>query len=403
MSPKREKDARVKLKEQKKEARAHRRHVRFVRFIHPLITPIIKRKFNYTYDDCSNIDGPYLVLCNHNLNIDPIFLNIATKNQVYFVASEHLTRAGFATKLLNYFFRPIFHKKGTTGVKTLSEMLKALKKGYNVAMFPEGNRSFNGLTGGFSDAIAKVAKKCGAKVITYKIEGGYLTQPRWSVTLRKGKLHGKLVHVYTPEELGGMTEEEIYESLQKDLFEDAYATQAKEQVLFKGKDLALGMEATVFMCPKCKAVGSLKTEDNRVECTCCHAKAVYSELGNVDFEDNTSYTLTQLDTLQKDGLRELCEKAKDEDVLFEDMVTLYEIGEDHQQKSVKETKLTAFKDHVFIEGRNLYPKDFVGMGLVLRNTIETYLNEDKTQYEIKGPQSFSALKYLYLYKLNGGK
>lgn len=402
MSHKKEKDAKEKLKEQKKEIRAHKRHMRLIRFLHPFVTPVIKRKFNYTYDDCSNIEGPYLILCNHNLNIDPIFLNIATKNQIYFVASEHLTRAGLATKLLVYCFRPIFHKKGTTGVKTLSEMLKALKKGYNVAMFPEGNRSFNGLTGGFSDAIAKVAKKCGTKVITYRIEGGYLTQPRWSVTLRKGKLHGKLVHVYTPEELSGMTEAEIHENLLKDLFEDAYATQAKEQVPFKGKDLAVGMEATVFMCPKCKAISSLRTEGNRVECTCCNAKAVYSELGNVEFEDNTSYTLTQLDALQKDGLKELCENADGGQVLFEDTVILYEIGEDHQQKSVKETKLKAFKDHVFIEGRKLYPKDFVGMGLVLRNTIETYLNADKTQYEIKGSQSFSALKYMYLYKLNGG-
>ena len=47
----------------------------------------------------------------------------------------------------------------------------------------------------------KLAKSAGVRVVTYRIEGGYLTQPRWSTGTRRGKLFGRLIHVYEPAEL----------------------------------------------------------------------------------------------------------------------------------------------------------------------------------------------------------
>lgn len=61
---------------------------------------------------------------------------------------------------------------------------------FYVCIFPEGNRSFNGLTGDILPTIGRVAGRCGMKLVTYRIEGGYLN----------------------------------------DLYEDAYATQQKERI-----------------------------------------------------------------------------------------------------------------------------------------------------------------------------
>ena len=164
-----------------------RRHQMVSKVLMPFIHVFNKWKFNYEFDSLKNIEGPYLILPNHNLELDPLLVGEAVGKQIYFVASEHLLRKGIATKLLMYFLKPIIHMKGRQGAKTVKQMLRSLQEGHKVCIFPEGNRSFNGVTMEMEAAIAKVAKKAKVKLITYRIEGGYLTQPRWATNLRRGK------------------------------------------------------------------------------------------------------------------------------------------------------------------------------------------------------------------------
>jgi len=104
-----------------------RRH-RLVFKIVPIIDLFLKLKFNYKYDSLSKIEGPYLLLANHNLELDPAFVGVAAKKHLYFVASEHILRKGIGTWLLMTFFKPIIHQKGRQGMNTIKEMLKTLKE-----------------------------------------------------------------------------------------------------------------------------------------------------------------------------------------------------------------------------------------------------------------------------------
>ena len=207
-----------------------KRHKIVFAILHPFISAFARWKFCYTYDSLRDVEGPYLLLPNHNLELDPIIVGVAAKHHLYFVASEHLSRKGFVTKLLNYFKKPIYHQKGRAGAHTVKEILKTLRSGTSVCLFPEGNRSFNGQSLAIPTATGKMAKRSGVKLVTYRFEGHYLTQPRWATSLRRGKLRGRLVHVYTPEELQAMTDQEDNDAIIRDLWEDAYETQAREMV-----------------------------------------------------------------------------------------------------------------------------------------------------------------------------
>lgn len=370
----------------------YKRHIRTYRFFRPLITPLIRRKFNYTYDPIPESAAPYFLLCNHNIDYDPILLGLASPSHTYFVATENVLRKGLVSRLLMRYLKPIIHTKGKAGLQSSMEILRQLKAGHNVALFPEGNRSFNGVTGPILPATGKLAKRSGASLITYRIEGGYLTQPRWSRSLRRGKVCGKLVHIYTPEELKSMTDADIITAIERDLHEDAYETQSHERVTFRGHDLAAGLEAALFTCPKCGKIGALYSHGDTISCSCGFS-AVYDVYGDLTDTDGIKRTVTAWDAWQRQQLSALRDTAGTDTPMFSDFVTVRQI-QDHVVQKTFSADLTAYRDHFTLGDTVILPGEIEGAAIFSRNTLTAHVD---AQYEIRGTEDFCALKYLYLF------
>ena len=378
------------------------RRSRAVEFFRWLIQPFIRRKFNYQFDKLPDIGGPFLLLCNHNTDYDPIFVSLACPAPVRFVASEHITRSGLGAWFLKRYFAPIIHTKGVMGLKSTMEILHALRDGDNVGIFAEGNRSFNGITGSIPPVTGKLAKKTGMALVTYRLEGGYFTQPRWGKSLRRGRLIGHLVNVYPPESLATMNADEVQSAICRDLHEDAYAVQSAQPVPFRGKNLALGMEAALFLCPKCRKIGTLTTDASRIRCG-CGFEAAYTEYGDLVEPDGTKHTVSGLDARQREALADLVKAADENAPLFSDEIKAAEIGPDHLPVSVHTGTLTAYRDRVSFDDRQFLPDDLSGVAVHSRNTLTVHLGSQAVQYEITGKDAFCALKYVYLYRIAEGK
>ena len=159
-----------------------------------------------------------------------------------------------ASKVLRYAFEPIANRKGTADTVTGMKTIRALREGKNVCLFPEGQKSFDGRTGQINIATGKLVKASKASLITYKLEGGYFTTPRWGYGIRKGKMYGSIVNIYTKEDLDKLSPEEITDLIKKDLWEDAYQRQSENPIAYKGKNLAKGLEHAFCICPKCKKI-----------------------------------------------------------------------------------------------------------------------------------------------------
>lgn len=378
-----------------------KRHQMVFKILTPIIKPFVKWKFNYSYDDLSKIEGPYLLLVNHNMELDPALVGVSVGHQIYFVASEHIMRKGLGTWAIKKFFDPIIHLKGRQGINTVKQMMKTLRDGKSLCIFPEGDRSFNGLTRPILPSIAKVARRSGAKLVTYRIEGGYFTQPRWSLSLRKGRMRGRLIKEYSVEALKSMTNEQVNDAICRDLFEDAYETQRKERIPYRGKHLALGMESTLFVCPKCKRIGTLTTNDNRLLCDCGFF-ADYDVYGDLKASTGEMYTITGLDQMQLAYLRMLAGKADKDTAIFSDDVTVYQINNNHEIMMTQAGKLEAYT-HYFKYCENTWHfDDMEGMAIYSRNSMTIHLKGKEGHFEIKSNESFCALKYLYLYEINRG-
>ncbi len=156
---------------------AYKRHKRIFYFFTSVLRPIAKWKFNFSYDVLAKRNEACIILANHNTDFDAIFMSILSRDHMYFVASEHVFRQGFLSKMFVWAFDAIPRTKADNGVLTVIKMMRRIRKGYNVCIFAEGNRSFDGKTMPILPSTGAFIKRSGAKLITYKFKGGYFLNP----------------------------------------------------------------------------------------------------------------------------------------------------------------------------------------------------------------------------------
>ena len=329
------------------------------------------------------------------------------KKQMYFVASEHVYRKGWVSKLLRWAFEPIAKIKGSSDTLTVMKLIRKLRSGYNVCLFAEGNRSFDGRNFPISEATGKLAKICGASLVTYRIQGGYLTNPRWGFGIRRGKAFGQVVNVYSPEQLAGMSVEEITKAVVNDINEDAYERQALAPVAYKGKNRALGIECAYCVCPRCHSLGKITSKGNMLWCSSCGNKTGFDVYGNFDPAFGVANP-KEWEDFQEEYLKELAVSDRDDKTPFftDSDVTLKTVDSEHNEKDLGSGRMALYKnrfDFVPDKGQplSLAITDIPDMSVYSRNGF-VFSDASGTHYEIKSVQKKSPLnvrKYISIWKI----
>ena len=384
----------------KAEEKVYKRHKRIWAFCWHVAKPFFRMKYGYTAELAPNIEGPCLVLANHTCNLDPVLAAFSFRKHMYFVASEHVYRQGFASKVLYWGFEPIAKMKGTTDTLAVMKAIRALRSGKNVCLFPEGNRTFNGKTGPIFDATGKLVKTSGATLVTYKFEGGYFTNPRWGYGIRKGKMTGHVVNIYSPEQLKEMTPAEITNCIRKDIQENAYERQAQNPIAFKGKNLAVGMESAVCVCPKCREIDSIVTNENTVSCKKCGVSTQYSPYGY--FNDDFAFkTVEEWDAWQDEFYKTYIEEKKTstEPLFHDEQMTMKTLSVDHQEVVVGTGDLYLYNDRIeFKAGDAAITVTIAEIpDIALFNKDNLVFSDGKgVHYEVKGTTLKNVRKYVHV-------
>ena len=259
--------------------RDKKRRARFWQWLYKTVSGILPKRSGYSCD-VIGLEPPFLMISNHVTNDDPFYTGLAyRKAPLAFVASEHIFRQGVLSKLLMRYFDPIPRPKADSGVGTVRAVLKRLREGDPVVLFAEGDCTWNGVSGEVFPATGKLAKAAGVPLVTYRLEGGYLTSPRWSKKKRRGRMRGRLVKVYSPEELKTMLPGEIDDAINRDIHYDTWAAQAEEPVPFRSKAPAEGIERALFVCPECGDTDCMASKGGSFFCTTCGAGWTLDEYG----------------------------------------------------------------------------------------------------------------------------
>ncbi len=365
----------------------------FTALLRPVGYTVAKLKFKYKYKKATDLPENYIVLSNHVTDFDPIFVGLSFKRQMYYVASEHITRWGWLYKVLNFVFEPIIRYKATVAASTVMDILRKVRKGNNVCIFAEGVRNWDGVTAPVVPATAQLIKSARCGLVTYRIEGGYFASPNWasSGNTRRGKVYGAPVGIYTKEDLAKMSVAEIDEIIKRDLHEDAYARQAVERNRYPSKKRAEGLESLVFLCPHCRAHGTLTSHKDTVTCSACGSSFTYDEYGMLDgIPYKTVYELNQWQRgeLAKDVENGVSYTAPE--------ASLFTI-EGHELKAVCEGDARITADAITIADATIPLSTISDMGMHGRRTL--IFSTTDNYYELKVPKGKNIVKFMYYREL----
>ena len=370
-----------------------RRRQKIWRFLYMMFRPFLVRRFALTAEPCK-VESPCLIVANHVTNFDPMLLAMSFPDRpIRFVASEHIFRHGWISRLLEKLVAPIARRKGAAGADTVRAVLRALKDGELVCLFAEGDATWDGLTHPVFPATGKMARSAGAALMTYRLEGGYLSMPRWSGRLRRGKMRGRAVGIYPPETLKGMKGPEITEMIDRDLFENAWARQRAEHVPFRAKRRAEGIERGFFLCPRCRRFGTVKGAGDRVTCP-CGLDLLYTEEGF--FEPKEPFeTLAEWDAWQTEALRDMSFPAG-EPVFSDAKVRGRQLGQDHGERALGTDTLVQEPDALRWRELRFPLGEIRSMAMVKANIL--LLTVDDSYYEFRAGKPCCLRKYLAVWQ-----
>lgn len=364
-----------------------------------VLYPYSKWKYGITVEKFKEQgDRAYFVLMNHQTAFDQFFLGMAFKGPVYYVASEDLFSKGWVSSLIRWLVAPIPIKKQVTDVGAVMNCIRVAREGGTIGIAPEGNRTYSGKTEYMSPAIAPLAKKLKLPIALYRIEGGYGVHPRWSDTLRKGKMRGYVSRVIEPEEAAAMTNEELFAEIEKGLYVDEGAADG----IFRSAKRAEYLERAMYVCPFC-GLSTFQSQGNEIECQKCRRKITYGEdkrLTGIDFDFPFQFT-TQWYDYQKDFVNRLDVTQYTDAPLYREHSALWEVIVYKNKNLLQENaQINLYGDRIVIdEGKEnelrLPFGDIMAMSVLGRNKLNIYYGDHV--YQLKSDKRFNALKYVNIY------
>ncbi len=226
-------------------------------------------RLKVTKEGMEGLKPPFTVLCNHCSTIDWILAGIAMRP---YYLNAVVSRYFYSIPVLRMMLRQmgaIPKDQFSPDVAAIKSMLSTAKLGGNIFLFPEGRMSPGGVSETFERSTVKLLRHLKQPVVAIHLYGAYFTHPKWSKSMRRGRIDAHVKVILTPEQMAQMTDDQVYEKMVEALKTDEYAWQKINRVKFKGRKMSEGLEDVLFLCPKCGAEHTMRASKNVIKCENC--------------------------------------------------------------------------------------------------------------------------------------
>lgn len=154
--------------------------------------------------------GPVLLVANHQSFLDPPIAAHALDRECGYIARDTLFRNPLIRRF--FFYLNAFPvRRGAADVNAVKELLRRLKDGKAVLIFPEATRTRDGTIGQINANSLAVAKRVGVPIVPTLIDGAFEALPRGAKFPRPRRLTVYYAEPVTAEQVEAWPVEKIVE------------------------------------------------------------------------------------------------------------------------------------------------------------------------------------------------
>lgn len=352
----------------------------------------ITRRLNVhvTRNDMKKLKGSsFILLGNHVTNYDGFLFQHHAARNVSFVINDKMFRSTFLRNIL-LLLDMIPKKKSSNDIQAVRRLFKAKERGDVIGIFPEGRRSWDGVTAPIVKGTATLVKSVKLPVVVGLIKGGTTASPRWRDNdIYRGIVEIEYVQILSKEDVKSMNVQEIMDALIEGLKYNESKYLKEKNIIYKGNNRAKGMERFFFMCPSCRSIGSLKSNGNDIACS-CGLKVHYNEYGLLTGGpfDNTA----EWNKWQREQLALLVKE--DEITFYDDAIEFFAAKGYDPFKLIARGTARLSRHGLTISNTNHYEfslENLYGVNVQANNAIE--FTKDDVCYRLKFPDYRSAYKW----------
>lgn len=359
----------------------------------------LRLRYGYRHDKTTLPDGGTLIVANHTAGIDPLFCAVCFPQPLCFVLSEHLKRKALLSKMMDACFDTITRVKTRTESQTAFTMIKQLRQGADILIFPEGNMTYSGVSGDNMPGLGRLVKLSGCNLVTMRLENTFALSPRWAKYAARGAAYGRIVRVYTAQELKQMSAQQIEAAMTQDTYFDFYARQSGA---YRGRARAQCLQSALFLCPHCGGISTMHSKGDRFWCDCGLQLRLNAQLRFVSMTQAPApfETIAQWYVWQKDNVDKLCACAAADVPLTQDAgiaVNSYTVSPPSTKRLTRGT-VCLYADRLQISGDVTFSisiADITDVTTLQRRLLCICVGHEK-YYEFVGNDDFSPVKYAYL-------
>lgn len=158
-------------------------------------------------------EGAVLVASNHQSFLDPPLIGNLYKSEMHYLARKTLFRG--PTDWLYPQWNAIPVDQDRPDMASLKAIIRILKEGKRVLVFPEGARTLDGALGEAQPGIGLIAAKAGAVIQPVRIRGAREALPRGSGRVRFARIQvniGPAIHL-TAEDIKAVQGKDGYQQI----------------------------------------------------------------------------------------------------------------------------------------------------------------------------------------------
>jgi 1-acyl-sn-glycerol-3-phosphate acyltransferase len=151
----------------------------------------------------------FLLVCNHQSFLDPLFCTIGIKRELTFMARDTLFEKRFFGGLIKS-VNAIPVRRGQGEPRVMKEIIRRLKAQQGVCLYPEATRTIDGKISAFKGGFGLLSRRANAAIIPVVIEGGFECWPRDRKLFKIGsQVRVRFGHSISPEQVTNMKNDEL--------------------------------------------------------------------------------------------------------------------------------------------------------------------------------------------------